>query len=390
MGNPEREYATVHVGGTNGKGSVSVLACAALREAGFSVGLYTSPHLVDVRERMMVDERPISREAFAGWTERLWPAIERVGASFFEATTAIALADFAARRVDVAVVEVGLGGRLDSTNVLRPLASAVTNISREHTEYLGETLEAIAREKAGIAKPDTPFVIGERAPEVAAVLRDVAGQHGACPIMFVAPEAEYAGPLGLAGSHQRRNAAVAAALLAALPARWRPGEAAVAAGFARARLPGRFDRRGRWIFDVAHNSAGIAVLLGALKETLPPGPVHALVGILRDKAWPEMVAALAKGVDRVWLTTSPTAPAERRWDLAEVKRAMEETMEGERAGHRLPLPSIPLHPPSLLIQPDFDRALEEVQQGAGTVLVTGSFHTVGDALARLPGFPPLG
>ena len=137
LGDPHREYATVHVGGTNGKGSVATLVYAALREAGFSVGLYTSPHLVDVRERMIVDDRPISRTAFAGWTARLLPEIERTQASFFEATTAIAFADFAARRVDVAVVEVGLCGRLDSPNVVAPLAGAVTTIARDHTEYLG-------------------------------------------------------------------------------------------------------------------------------------------------------------------------------------------------------------------------------------------------------------
>ncbi len=375
----------MHIGGTNGKGSVSVLAYEALREAGFSVGLYTSPHLVDVRERMMVDGCPISPEAFAGWTERLRPTIERVGASFFEATTAIALADFAARRVDIAVIEVGLGGRLDSTNLLRPLASAVTTIAREHTDYLGDTLQAIAREKAGIAKPDTPFVIGEPAPDVVAVLRDVARENGARPIIPVAPGARYAGALGLAGSHQRRNAAVTAVLLAALPERWRPDGAAIATGFARARLPGRFDRRGRWIFDVAHNPAGIAVLLNTLAETRPPGPVHALVGVLRDKAWAEMVAALARAADRIWLTTPPTAPAERRWDLAEVGRAVGQLGGGDTA---VP-PGRPTgRPPT--IERDFDRALREVQQGAGTVLVTGSFHTVGDALARLPGFAPLG
>lgn len=369
----------VHIGGTNGKGSVSALVYATLRETGRSVGLYTSPHLVDVRERIVVDQRPISREAFAAWTERLRPAIERTEASFFEALTAMALADFAARRVDVAVVEVGLGGRLDSTNVVEPLASAVTTIAQEHTEYLGETLSGIAREKAGIAKPSTPFVIGEPDPAVAAVLAELAGSLGARPIVSVPPDAEYAGPLGLRGPYQRRNAAVAAALLDALPQRWRPSPEAVAAGFSRARLAGRFDRRGRWIFDVAHNPAGIAMLIDALREARPVAPMHALVGILADKAWRGMLAALSQVVDRLWLTAPPTAPAERRWDLAEVKRAMED--DGG---------SIPIHPPSLMIQPDFDRALREVQQGAGTVLVTGSFHTVGDALARLPGFAPLG
>jgi dihydrofolate synthase/folylpolyglutamate synthase len=386
LGHPEGEYATIHIGGTNGKGSVAALAYEALRVAGFSAGLYTSPHLVDVRERMVVDDRPITPQAFAGWTERLRGTIERVGASFFEATTAIALADFAARRVDIAVIEVGLGGRLDSTNVIRPLASAVTTIALEHTDYLGDTVEAIAREKAGIAKAETPFVIGEPGAAAAEVLRDVAQANGARPIVTVAPGVEYEGPLGLEGPHQPRNAAVAAALLAALPDRWRPPPAALAAGFARARVPGRFDRRGRWIFDVAHNPAGMAVLLEALAKTQPPRPVHALVGILRDKAWAEMLEVLAGAVDRIWLTMPPTAPKDRRWDLAEVGNAVgaARAVEAVRdAGGGVP----PLPP---VVQPDFDLALQDVQQGAGTILVTGSFHTVGDALARLPGFTPLG
>jgi len=371
LGNPEREYAIVHVGGTNGKGSVSALVYAALRQTGRSVGLYTSPHLVDVRERIVVDDRPISREAFAGWTGRLRPVIERTGASFFEVLTAMAFADFAARGVEVAVVEVGLGGRLDSTNVVQPLASAVTSIAREHTEYLGDTLPAIAREKAGIAKPGTPFVIGDRDAGIAGILADVARERGAQPIVVIPPDAEYAHPLGLHGPHQRRNAVIAAGLLDALPAPWRPSDAAVAAGFSGVRLPGRFDRRGRWIFDVAHNPAGIGVLVEALREANPRHPVHALVGILADKAWAEMLAALAPMVDRLWLTTPPTAPPERRWDLAEVGSTVR-----------------PADPP--VIEPDFDRALRDVQHGAGTILVTGSFHTVGDALARLPGFAPLG
>lgn len=369
LGHPEREYATIHVGGTNGKGSVSTLAYRALREAGFSVGLYTSPHLVDVRERIVVDECPISRRAFAEWTARLRPLIERVEASFFEATTAIAFADFAARGVEVAVIEVGLGGRLDSTNVIMPLASAVTTIALEHTQYLGSSLAGIAREKAGIAKPGVPFVIGESDPEIAAVLRAEAEARGARPIVTVPRGAEYRGPLGLAGCYQRRNAAVARALLGSLPGPFRPDEEAMRRGFEAAHVPGRFDRRGVWLFDVAHNPAGVEVLVAAMAEARVPRPLHTLLAVLADKAWREMVTQLAKVSDRLWLSIPPSAPAERRWVLEEVARCV---------------------PPEVIVEPDFGRALEQVRQGAGTALVTGSFHTVGDALARLPGFAPLG
>lgn len=367
VGNPERQFPAIHIGGTNGKGSTAALVYEALRAAGLRVGLYTSPHLVDVRERMIVDGRPISEDAFAMWTGRLRAAIERSDASFFEATTAIALADFAARGVDVAVVEVGLGGRLDATNVLDPLVAAVTTVALEHTEYLGNTLEDIAREKAGIAKPGRPFAIGEPAPEVVDVLRREAAGRGARPVE-VRPGVAYDGPLGMAGPHQRRNAAVARAILAELPPAFRPAAPAVRAGFARARLPGRLDRRGRWLFDVAHNPAGIHTLVSALAAAPPPRPLHALVGILRDKDWPAMLQRLAGVADAVWVTAPPTAPPARRWDLEEV---------GDRFM-------------GLVVEPDFDRALRDVQAGAGTVLVTGSFHTVGDAMARLPGFRPLG
>ncbi|HEX2219404.1 MAG TPA: Mur ligase family protein, partial [Gemmatimonadales bacterium] len=150
-GEPARRRAGDPHRGTNGKGSVCTLVAAALREAGWRVGLYTSPHLVSFRERIQVDGVPISEDAVAMWTERLRPLILERRATFFEATTAIAFADFAARGAEIAVVEVGLGGRLDSTNVVRPLVSAVTKIERDHMKYLGDTLERIAGEKAGIA-----------------------------------------------------------------------------------------------------------------------------------------------------------------------------------------------------------------------------------------------
>src|SRR5512133_196455 len=171
VGNPHQVVPTIHIGGTNGKGSVSTLVAAVLQEAGWRVGLYTSPHLVSFRERIQVGGVPISEEAVAMWTGRLLPAILERKATFFEATTALAFADFAARGAEIAVVEVGLGGRLDSTNVARPLVSGVTKIERDHMKYLGDTLEQIAAEKAGIAKPGVPFVIGERDPGLVEVLR---------------------------------------------------------------------------------------------------------------------------------------------------------------------------------------------------------------------------
>src|ERR1043166_6308451 len=164
LGDPHAVMPVVHVGGTNGKGSVTTLVAAALRTAGRRTGTYTSPHLVSFRERIAVDGVPIGEDAVAMWTGRLRPAADRLGATFFETTTAIAFADLAARGAEIAVVEVGLGGRLDSTNVVRPLASVVTKSELDHQNSRGDRLEATAGEKACIARPGAPFVVGERRP----------------------------------------------------------------------------------------------------------------------------------------------------------------------------------------------------------------------------------
>lgn len=376
LGNPHTMYPTIHVGGTNGKGSVATLVARALEEAGWRVGLYTSPHLVSFRERMTVNGVPASESAIAMWTERLQPLMLARDATFFEATTAMAFADFAARGAEIVVAEVGLGGRLDSTNVVRPLAACVTKIARDHMKYLGDTLEAIAREKAGIAKPGAPFVVGETDPELVATLAREAHasvgrlEPGArADVRIVPPDALWSGPLGLAGPHQRRNAAVAAAVLAALPARWQPGPDAIRRGFGSARIPGRLDRRGRWLFDVAHNPDGMESLVRAIEALGPPRPVHALVSILGDKEWPGMLVRLDRAIDRGVLTIAPSA-AGRRWDLDWLRRW-------------LGRPDRPPARAAWTLVPDFAEALATVQEGAGTVLVTGSFHTVGDVMAAL-------
>ncbi len=374
LGHPERHFPSIHVGGTNGKGSTCAFVAAELRARGLAVGVYTSPHLVSVRERMVVDGVPIAEAAFAEWTAFLQPHIERLDASFFEATTAIAFADLAARGVDVAVIEVGLGGRLDATNVITPLVAAVTKIAREHTEYLGTDLPSIAREKAGIAKRDVPFVTGERDPEVRRVLVEEAERRGAHPIALVETSrpAPSGRQLGLLGRHQQANAWVALAALNALPSSFGAVSDHWPASFAHAYIPGRFDVRGRWIFDVAHNPDGARVLAETLREYAPPHPRRALVGVLGDKDYLGMIDALRADVDGFTFTIPDTAPERRRWDLGR----LEEELGNLTVPHDF--------------EPDFERALERAQEDAATVIVTGSFHTVGDALARLPGFAPVG
>ncbi|MDQ6633184.1 MAG: Mur ligase family protein, partial [Gemmatimonadota bacterium] len=190
LGDPHRRYPVIHIAGTNGKGSSVATADALLRARGLRVARYTSPHLVDFRERIVVDGVPISEEEVTEFIDLWTPAVERLGASFFEATTALAFAHFARVGADVALVETGLGGRLDSTNVVQPIAAGVTSIGFDHMEYLGTTLEKIAGEKAGIFKAGVPAVVGEPDPEVRAWLARDARAAGASPVRLVVEESE--------------------------------------------------------------------------------------------------------------------------------------------------------------------------------------------------------
>jgi dihydrofolate synthase / folylpolyglutamate synthase len=387
---PHRRFRSLHVAGTNGKGSVSALCESVLRIAhpGRTVGMYTSPHLVSFTERIRIDGRPISVDRLAEAEARLRPEVERLEATFFEATTALAFLCFADAGVDLAVVEVGLGGRLDSTNVVDPLATAVTNVARDHTEYLGESLEEIAWEKAGIFKPGVPAVIGETAPGPRDVLRRRAAEVGA-PLTEVDAdraisdvrvdldgtrfrlESERWGSrpvqIPLIGAHQARNAALAAELLAVLPDDVRPSWEAVEAGFAAARWAGRMQvvrqRGATWIFDVAHNPAGVAALVDALDSIELPRPVVLIAAILSDKAWDTMLPPLLARAEAAILTVADSAPESRRWDPEQVARVLDVS---------IPVRVIPNLPDALM------RA--ETLGPYGTLLVTGSVHTVGDAL----------
>lgn len=389
-GNPERQLRVLHVAGTNGKGSVCALLEGALRARGLRVAKYTSPHLVHFRERFVVDGKPVEDAHIKAWLERWTPTVDRLGATFFEATTAMGFQLFADAGVDVAVIETGLGGRLDATNVVQPLVAGVTGIGIDHTEWLGTTREAIAPEKAGIFKPGAPAVVGEPDPAIRALLASEAERRGASPVRLVSEEGRAeavrvvgAGTrfrwlrtgsaldvvLGLPGRHQAQNAMTALTMLDALPADLRrPIEADVPA-LAAVTLPGRFSRHGVWIFDVAHNPAGSEVTAETLREVRPEGPVVALVSILGDKDWRGMLSALSGAVDHFVLTNAPTAPASRAWVASEV-------LEYARSRGW-----------SAELEADFDRALALAPARGATVLVTGSFHTVGDAMARLPQSP---
>ena len=393
LGDPHLALRALHVAGTNGKGSVCATLDAVLRARGLLVARYTSPHLIDFPERFLVDGVPAASDRIVEWVTRWTPEVERLGATFFEATTAMAFQFFHEDQVDVAVIETGLGGRLDATNVIQPLVAGVTNIQIDHVEYLGATREEIAFEKAGIFKAGVPAIVGEPELGIRDLLVSHARSHGATPIHAVFAEASIEavdvaaggtrfvlrrgdGALAvqtpLVGRHQASNAAVALAMLDALPEDLRPSAAAVKAGLPKVQLPGRFQRVGKHVFDVAHNPDGSRVLAQTLAETRMPRPVAAVFSVLSDKDWGAMMAALAPHVDLFVLTNAPTAPSSRAWNVTDV-------MVHARS-----------HGWAAEVVRDFDRALLRAGEEGQTVLVTGSFHTVGDAMLRLQVSPTAG
>ena len=393
LGEPHREYPVIHIAGTNGKGSAVATADALLRRSGLRVARYTSPHLVDFRERMVVDGLPISEDDIVAFIEERTPLVERIGASFFEATTALAFLHFARSNVDVALVETGLGGRLDATNVVTPRAAGVTSIGYDHMEYLGNTLEAIAGEKAGIFKAGVPAVIGEPDPEVRGWLARDARTAEASEIRIAAEEMRIEdldvtgegtrfrlSGLGderiirtpLIGRHQAANFAFTLALLDAAGDPFRVSLAGAADAVSAVRLPGRFQRLGRWIFDVAHNADGARTLSASLASVTHAHPVVALLCVLGDKDWRAMMDALAPEIDEFVLTNAPTAPKSRAWLLQEAHEY------ASSRGYRVVAIS------------DFATALRRAESTGETVLVTGSFHTVGDAMTLLQVSPLTG
>jgi dihydrofolate synthase / folylpolyglutamate synthase len=384
---PHLRYATLHVGGTNGKGSVAAIMASVLSAHGHRTGLYTSPHLVDFRERIQVDGRPIPEADLLAAARELWPVVQAEAPSFFEAATVIAFLAMRRAGVRTAVVEVGMGGRLDSTNVVDPEVVVITNVAMDHAQYLGHDLPTIAGEKAGIIKPHVPVVTGVLAPEVMAVVEAKARSVGAPLHVVTAPERFEVdargttvqlettwGPLTLhlplPGRHQASNLALAIRALELLPPERRPDRRAVEAGVAATHWPGRLQVEPRgattWIFDVAHNTAGVESLLASLPDVRPPGTVVALIGVLGDKEWGRMLPPLFDYADAVILTEPPSSPPERRWDP--------EAVLAELAA-----------PPKVRVVRPFAAALAAATAAAagGTVLCTGSVHTVGDAMLAL-------
>ncbi len=350
LGNPQDRLAILHVAGTKGKGSTAAMLAAILTAAGYRTGMFSSPHFERVEERLAVDGHPCSSAELVERVAQVQPVVEAMdrtaaaagdmGPTYFEITTALALLHFMRRQVDAAVLEVGLGGRLDSTNVCTPRVCMITSISFDHTEQLGNTLQAIAREKAGIVKPGVPVVSGVQAPEARRVIVDVCRQQGA-PLAELGadftfdyrpphnletsaaparldfhrlrsrpgdppPEESLDLALPLCGRHQAANAAVALAALGELRrAGWRLDEGAIRHGLAAMRWPGRVEvvrHHPAVVLDVAHNVASVEALLATLDESFSVQRRHLIFAASADKDTRGMLQALLARFDTVVLT----------------------------------------------------------------------------------------
>ena len=327
IGHPERQFPSIHIAGTNGKGSTAALIESILRCAGYRTGLYTSPHLVDVRERILISGHPVTRNEFIRRLNNLKPHYKRANGSFFEILTAMAFSIFAERSVDAAVLETGLGGRLDATNTVVPAVTVITEIGLEHTRILGKHLEEIANEKAGILKTGIPCVCGVTSSKVLNFFKTACAEKDV-PVRFSKESLSYSNIvlsergarfdcdtgrhqyrrlfLGLLGKHQVRNAGLALMAVETLRENgWSVSEEAVREGFATIQWPARLQLipgRPRMLLDSAHNPMGIKTLAEALNTFLNYRRFIMVFGVLKDKDYRTMLARIKPVVDHVIFT----------------------------------------------------------------------------------------
>lgn len=399
---PECAYPVIHVGGTNGKGSVTAIIDGALRAAGIRTGRYTSPHLVDLTERFVVNGRPVTTDVLIDVVDR-WrhvvlglqdSGVLQHPPTFFEVTTAAAFEIFRREAVEFAVCEVGLGGRLDATNVVSPIATAITSIGFDHQQHLGATLAEIAREKAGILKPGVPVVVGRMPEDAGGVIRARAREVGApvvdawhgvtverreavsrvgrpTPLRIRTPSCDYGDVrLGLSGPHQIDNAVVAVRTLEAVSSRLdRLTPSAIRAGLADVVWPGRLDLRtfedGREVLlDAAHNVDGATALARAIADDAEWRHQPLVCGVSQDKDATGLLAALVPHVGLVVCTRAASARAANPAALADLIRALAPDRE-------------------VAVEPDPPAALRCAWQRARRIVVAGSIFLVGDVLKAL-------
>lgn len=383
-GNPHRAYRTIHVAGTNGKGSTAHTLAAILQSAGYRTGLYTSPHIYDFRERIRVDGEKIEEEAVVDFVERWIEArgkYPELSPSFFELTSTMAFEYFARKNVDIAVIETGLGGRLDSTNIITPILSIITNISLDHTSLLGDTPQQIAAEKAGIIKPGVPVVIGESDEATGPVFREAAERNGS-KILFAVPlegsvegdcnlyPATPFGPLRgeLRGECQRRNAATVLTAVQVLRESMNIPDEAVRRGVAD--VTGLTHLFGRWsriaeapltVCDTGHNQGGWELIVNEVKN-LPQQPKHLVIGFVADKDLGHIFDLLAEIKDDVTLWFSGPS-SQRGLPVRELARkAAGRGLEG-------------------FVEQDVNEAVRKAREMAGVdgfVLIAGSNFLIAD------------
>ncbi|HYJ34127.1 MAG TPA: folylpolyglutamate synthase/dihydrofolate synthase family protein [Candidatus Binatia bacterium] len=390
-GRPDRAFPSVLIAGTNGKGSTAAHLASILRAAGLKTGLYTSPHLVRFHERIRVDGAEIGDAALEEALERWWPHFEEERPSFFEAATALAFDHFAREAVDMAVVEVGLGGRLDATNVLVPRASVITTISTDHAEILGPTLRRIAAEKAGIIKPGGTLVLGVRRAEPRSEILEAAVRQGA-RVLLMGRDGRYAARgltragtdvwirtpsfagtarTPLLGFHQARNAALAA-LAAEVALEGRPAPViarSILEGLAATRWPIRAEVLGEdppVLADVAHNAEGARALVETVAALFPGRSVAVVAAFSRDKAHEAILATLARIASRFTLTEFGGERATPAATLARVVPAGHLSCEVETD-------------PAAAVR----GAVDWARAAGGVVVVTGSFYLMPEAMAAL-------
>lgn len=401
LGDPHRQIRTVHVAGTNGKGSTVHMIGSMLQACGYTVGIYTSPHLVDLRERILINGQVIEKPVFTDLMKRVAKAAEKAGVepTFFEAMTAVCLKHFAEQAVDIAVIEVGLGGRLDSTNVIRPEACVVTSIDYDHMNLLGNTLEEIAREKAGIFKRDVPAFIFESDPAVERAMAEAAERAGA-PLKIVNKDIDYSArfcvtddlgphtrvclytktsrlehlPVPLPGEHMASNCGLALAVVDHLKTvGFDCPEDKITAGLAATKVPGRMQLvwdRPRVLVDGAHNPAAVGALMRCVGAHLPYDSMICVFGCCSDKDVPALIDKVNLGADKVIFTRAAGNP--RAADPEDLQKLFNER-SGKMSQVAKTLPE----------------ALEMATRAVSRedlVCVTGSFYLVGETLKHLQHF----
>ncbi|MBK9121052.1 MAG: bifunctional folylpolyglutamate synthase/dihydrofolate synthase [Phycisphaerales bacterium] len=404
LGNPHKKLRTLHVAGTKGKGSTCHMLASMLENSGYRTGLYTSPHIVDLRERIAINGKLVTEAEFTRLMAKIVPVVrklERDAPTFFEIMTAAAFLHFVNQKVEIAVIETGLGGRLDSTNVLKPEVCGITNISYDHVAQLGNTLEKIAEEKAGIFKPGVPAISAPQPPAVKRVLKKVAERVG-CTLRFIGDDVEFSyrfessrasGPhtrvclatphtrfdhlqVPLLGEHQAINCGVALGMIDALRANgFEVPEQGAIDGLAKVRVQGRLELVRdipRTIVDGAHNAASVAALMRAIGQNISYDSMVVIFGCSQDKDIDGMLAQLQLGADKIIFTTAGTPRSADPYELH--ARFVEKSQKMAQIGPTL--------------EEAYTIACKSVSR-EDLICITGSFHLVGRAKQKLVTPAPL-